>query len=192
MHFEEEVVTFSDIMKMVGLVLCVSMPQIERFDGQISKFRQMKTQLSTPKTPIDLHWVCINVQPVKIQILQFVGMRASKSSAILLDFATECIAPLDSFIDTVTDFRTEILRNCNFSELNAVSGEYDLTYAGIDECHLKTIEVMKAAKEYNNLELLFDMLMSNYRALKESIDDLILLKNLWDAIVLVKETFLDW
>ena len=30
--------------------------------------------------------------------------------------------------------------------------------------------------------LLFDMQMSNYRALKESIDDLVLLKNLWDAI----------
>jgi dynein heavy chain len=51
---------------------------------------------------------------------------------------------------------------------------------------------MSRAKEYNNLELLFDMAMSNYRSLKESLDDLVLLKNLWDAIILVKSTFKDW
>merc|ERR1719326_2713699 len=48
------------------------------------------------------------------------------------------------------------------------------------------------AKEYNNLELLFDMVQSNYRALKDSEGDLQLLKNLWDGILLVKETFLNW
>lgn len=45
---------------------------------------------------------------------------------------------------------------------------------------------------YNNLELLFDMAMSGYRELKDSQEDLVLLKNLWDAIAMVNYTFEDW
>jgi dynein heavy chain len=260
----------------------------------------MKVELSNLKTPIDIHWLRMNVQPVKIQIVQFAGMWESKYSSFLLQFAEDRIATVNDFVDKVitgltaksavddpdneqllyatmthirdvklamsamklmfqpireecqllkkhhmavsdtrlqqleqaparweeviraafdekekilplqniemlkirrkidafatqvTDFRSEILANCPFTEANAVAGEYDASYKVLDEYYLKTIEIMKAAKEYNNLELLFDMQMSNYRALKESIDDLVLLKNLWDAIVLVKETFLDW
>ena len=48
------------------------------------------------------------------------------------------------------------------------------------------------AGEYNDLELLFDMQMSNYRELKECIEELVLLKNLWDGVVLVVETFQSW
>ena len=53
-------------------------------------------------------------------------------------------------------------------------------------------EPFLAVFEFNELELLFDLQMSNYRTLKDCNDDLILLKNLWDAIVLSRETFDSW
>jgi hypothetical protein len=72
------------------------------------------------------------------------------------------------------------------------NAKYDEAYATLDEYYRKTHEIQARAKEFNNLEMLFDMAMSNYRSLKESLDDLVQLKGIWDAIVLVKSTFKDW
>jgi len=128
---------------------------------------------------------------------------------------------IDNFGNDVQAFRTEFRENCPFNSgpyvdlpipedvqaqldeaansqdrgkiLAAFEKEgYDKAYSVLDEYYKKTLEIQHLAKEYNNLEILFDIQVSNYRSLKESLDDLVLLKNLWDAIVLVKSTFKDW
>jgi dynein heavy chain len=99
---------------------------------------------------------------------------------------------IDLFADDVSKFREDFLVNAPFQSASAESREYDQAYDAINNYHEKTMTVLDKSKEYNNLELLFDIQPSNYRALKDSLDDLVHLKNLWDAIILIKETFLDW
>ncbi|CAK0838245.1 unnamed protein product [Prorocentrum cordatum] len=99
---------------------------------------------------------------------------------------------IDAFGEQVAEFRKEFQVQCPFDEVNAVSGEYDLSYQTINEYYRKTLQIREQAEDYNDLELLFDMAMSNYRDLKECIDELVLLKGLWDGVVLVQTTFLSW
>ena len=80
-NFEEKGVSFNDIMKMIGVDLGVSILKMERFDETIARFHSMKIDLSNLKTPIDIHWLRINVQPVKIQIAQFASIRENKYSS---------------------------------------------------------------------------------------------------------------
>jgi dynein heavy chain len=99
---------------------------------------------------------------------------------------------IDKFAEEVTDFRKEFLRECPFDSTNAEAGDYDASYLVLDKYHEETDKISARAKDFNNLELLFDMVQSNYRDLNYSRDDLVHLKNLWDNIGLVKDTFLDW
>lgn len=99
---------------------------------------------------------------------------------------------IEKFEEDVAKFRAEFLDKCPFGTQNAIDAEYDLSYETINEYYEKTNLMNQRAADYNDLELLFDMQMSNYRSLKDCLEDLKLLKNLWDGIVLVKETFLSW
>ncbi|CAJ1329579.1 unnamed protein product [Effrenium voratum] len=54
------------------------------------------------------------------------------------------------------------------------------------------MEIRARAEQFNDLELLFDMAMSDYRPLNDCLSNLVLLKNLWDLIVMVRETFSAW
>ena len=69
---------------------------------------------------------------------------------------------------------------------------YEDAIAILDEYNQKTMDMIERAKDYNNLELLFDMAMSGYRQLKNSQEDLVLLRNLWDNVALVQSTFKEW
>ncbi len=68
----------------------------------------------------------------------------------------------------------------------------DKAYQKLDEYYSKTLEIQTTAKSYNELEILFDISVSNYRSLRESLEELVLLKTLWDSIQLVSSTFRDW
>merc|ERR1719424_2375315 len=72
---------------------------------------------------------------------------------------------IDKFAEEVREFRSEFLRECPFGEANAVAQDYDISYNVLDIYHGKTMEICEHAQEYNNLELLFDMVQSNYRDL---------------------------
>jgi dynein heavy chain len=69
---------------------------------------------------------------------------------------------IDEFSNEIDQFRAEFLAECPFQ-----SGlSFDEAYAKIDVYYGKTLAMTQRAKEYNNLELLFDMEMSAYRPLK--------------------------
>ncbi|KAF4691102.1 hypothetical protein FOZ60_016205 [Perkinsus olseni] len=270
---------------------------VENFEEErLTRFTQMKTSISNLKTPVDIHWLRINIQPVKIHLVQFAGkweytytnylqefcegrigslcrfidkvndgltqhspaddpenekllyatmthirdvklaMEATKllfnpireqvqtlkkHGVVLpeeqlqeLDLAParweeviraafdekEKILPLqsaemlkirrkiDAFAGEVAEYRSTFLRECPF----AAEHTYEEAYGKLDDFYERTMAMVERAKEYNNLELLFDMAMSGYRELKDSQEDLVLLKNLWDAIALINFTFEDW
>ena len=293
--FAEEGVPFADIMKLIGIDMGPKLPALVKFEEQIAKFQSIQSQISSLKTPVDIHWLRINAQPVKVHLVQcasrweqqyalflqnYVETRIDNCSNFIVKVATglkkspadnpgdekllystmtdirdvklamnavkklfdplrgivgmlrkygvvvsesktaildqlpakwdevlraafdekERILPLqnaemqkiktkiDGFANEVEAFRADFLAHCPFS--NDIPS--DTAYLILDEYYAKTQSMVMRAKEFNNLELLFDMAMSAYRPLKESMDDLVLLKNLWDAIGLCMSTFADW
>ncbi|CAE7211087.1 ODA4 [Symbiodinium pilosum] len=120
---------------------------------------------------------------------------------------------IEGFREDVRNFRAEFLERCPFGSEHAITGSYDKSYAIINEYYGRTMEIQARAEQFNvpaslellsargargvdfqDLELLFDMAMSDYRPLQGSdcLSNLVLLKNLWDLIVLVRETFSAW
>jgi dynein heavy chain len=95
---------------------------------------------------------------------------------------------IDAFSGQVEEYRKEFCEHCPF----VPEFSYEDAYATIDNFLTKTQEISARAREYNNLERLFDIAVSGYRQLKECSSDLVLLKNLWDAISLIKTTFEEW
>ncbi|CEL96675.1 unnamed protein product [Vitrella brassicaformis CCMP3155] len=289
-------VTFTQVMDMIGIDLGPKVPPLSAFDEKITSFVQMRQSISNEKTPVDLHWLRINAQPVKVQLSQLAGRWAGKYVAFLQGFCIERIDALTGFINKasaglsardpndaqedkellysvmthirdvkiaieavkalfgplrdqtvllkkhgspvpddrlaqlesapskweelirrafevkeailplqtmemwnirktleafgteVEEFRSEFEKQAPFNPELA----FDDAYSSIDEFYNKTIGMEKRAKDFNNLETLFDMARSGYRQLKETCNDLGLLKELWDAIAIVKYTFDDW
>ncbi|CAE8644925.1 unnamed protein product [Polarella glacialis] len=99
---------------------------------------------------------------------------------------------IDGFKEDVRVFRAEFLDRCPFGSEHAITGNYDRSYAIINEYYERTCEIRARADKFNDLELLFDMAMSDCRPLRDCLENLVLLKTLWDMITLVRETFSDW
>jgi dynein heavy chain len=95
---------------------------------------------------------------------------------------------IDEFTVTVEEYRKEFCEKCPF----VPEFTYAEAYETIDTYQEKTQEISENARGFNNLERLFDIAVSGYRQLKESNTDIVLLKNLWDAIALIQTTFDDW
>ena len=98
------------------------------------------------------------------------------------EFRNECPFSHESFIDLAIpeDTQAKLDDAANSFEAQRIMDKfeevgYDKAYALLDEYFVKTGTIQKTAKEYNNLEILFDISVSNYRSLKESLDDLVLL-----------------
>jgi dynein heavy chain len=99
---------------------------------------------------------------------------------------------IDVFAEEVAAFRTEFLSKCPFDSDFAISEEFDDVYQILNDYYHKVGEIKGRAEEYNDLELLFDMQGSNYRAIRDCLEDLVLLKQVWDTVVMVRETFKSW
>jgi dynein heavy chain len=95
---------------------------------------------------------------------------------------------IDEFTQQVEEYRKEFCEHCPFTH----EFTYEEAYSTIDSYVVKTAEISARAKEFNNLERLFDIAVSGYRQLKECSNDLGFLKHLWDAISLIKTTFQEW
>jgi dynein heavy chain len=296
--FEEEGMNFRQVMDRIKVDIGRPIPKLAEFDKKIEFFAKMKQDLSNIKTPEDIHWLRINVQPVKIALVKFAKEWEDKYTNFIKDFTEsrikqlvdfidklktglgsnspvddpenekllyatmnhiadvklaktavnelfqpirelcsllkkhhvtheglqdleqapskwsevirlawqekEKILPLqneesikirnkiDAFGDEVQAFRKKFQNECPFDETNAVNKDYEKSYDVINEYYTLTLEISDKAKEYNDLELLFDMQMSNYRDLKECVVELVLLKNLWDGVILVLDTFVSW
>jgi len=296
--FEEDGMSFREIMERIKVDIGRPVPKKEKFDEKIDFFCNMKNELANLKSPIDIHWLRINVQPVKIALVAFARNWEDKFTNYIKTYTEARINALVSFVQnqksglgapspvdepdnekllyaTMTNIRDvklstqalkmlfppirdlcqllkkhhvvheglieleqappkwdEVIRmafdekekilplqseevlkirnkidvfgeelrtfciefrqQCPFDSKNALSMEFDKSYDTMDEYYGKIVDIQKRAEEFNDLELLFDMAMSNYRELKESRDELVQLKNLWDGIVLVLATFEDW
>jgi dynein heavy chain len=296
--FEEDGMKFRSIMDRIKVDIGPAIPVLDEFDRQITKFNHMKQDLANMKTPVDIHWLRINAQPVKIALVGFARQWEEKYSEFIKNFTESRISTLVEFIEKlkvglgppspidnpenerllyatmthvadvklannavkmlfqpirdlcqllkkhhmaheglvelekapsqweeviriawdekekmlplqneemlkirvkiekfaeeVAGFRSEFLQKCPFGTENAVSGEFDLSYQALDDYYNQVQEIHAKAADYNDLEILFDMAMSNYRALTDCTSDLVLLKNLWDGVVLVHGTFVDW
>ena len=68
------------------------------------------------------------------------------------------------------EYRKEFCEKCPF----VPEFEYGDAYSTIDSYQTKTQDISSRAREYNNLERLFDIAVSGYRQLKESNQDLVL------------------
>ncbi|CAK0903564.1 unnamed protein product [Prorocentrum cordatum] len=273
-------------------------PKLTEFDKKIDFFAKMKQDLSNIKTPEDIHWLRVNVQPVKVALVKYAKTWEEKYTVFLKDFTEARIKTLVDFIDRlrsglgskspvdepenekllyavmtyiadvklaktavsslfqpirelchllkkhqivpaglqelehapskwdevirlaydekekilplqneesikirskidhfgmeVSAFRKQFLSECPFDETNAKTREYDKSYDSINEWYVKTQDIRARAGEYNDLEMLFDMAMSNYRDLKYCFEELVLLKNLWDGVSLILDTFENW
>ncbi|CBZ52391.1 hypothetical protein NCLIV_021800 [Neospora caninum Liverpool] len=95
---------------------------------------------------------------------------------------------LSTFSDEVQRFRDAFLREAPF--------RHDFPRADVYTCldgfYKRTTVMESRAKDFNNLEMLFDMAKSGYRQLKDTFLDLRLLKQLWDVIELWNFSFDDW
>uniref|UniRef100_A0A0G4GMS7 Dynein-1, subspecies f n=1 Tax=Chromera velia CCMP2878 TaxID=1169474 RepID=A0A0G4GMS7_9ALVE len=95
---------------------------------------------------------------------------------------------LDQFQTDVEEFRQKFEHDAPFNH----EYEFEAAYAKLDEFYRETMRMHEQASEYKNLETLFDMTESKYRPITQTLADLQLLKDIWDAITLVKYTFNDW
>jgi dynein heavy chain len=95
---------------------------------------------------------------------------------------------IESFGSQVDEFRKEFCEKCPF----VPEFTYEEAYNTLNVYYDKTQDINSRAKEYNDLELLFDITSSQYRPLKESVTEVTLLKNMWDTISLIQTTFEDW
>ncbi|CAK0818712.1 unnamed protein product [Prorocentrum cordatum] len=294
----EEGMDFRTIMDRIKVDIGRPIPKLQEFDKKIEFFSKMKQDLTNIKTPEDIHWLRINVQPVKIALVKYAKSWEDKYTVFLKDFTESRIKTLVDFIDKlrvglgskspveepenekllyavmtyiadvklaksavsslfqpirelchllkkhqivpaglqelehapskwdevirlaydekekilplqneesikirskidhfgmeVAAFRKQFLTECPFDETNAKTRDYDKSYNAINEWYVKTQDIRARAGEYNDLEMLFDMAMSNYRDLKYCFEELVLLKNLWDGVSLVLDTFENW
>ena len=67
----------------------------------------MMTNISNLKTPVDIHWLRINAQPVKIHLVQFAGKWEAQFTNFVQDFSNSRIESLTDFISKVNDGLTK-------------------------------------------------------------------------------------
>merc|ERR1712066_984026 len=68
---QEDGMDFRAIMDRIKVDIGPPIPPLEHFDREIAKFDQMKQDLANLKTPIDIHWLRIDAQPVKVTLLNY-------------------------------------------------------------------------------------------------------------------------
>ncbi|PHJ22031.1 dynein heavy chain family protein, partial [Cystoisospora suis] len=95
---------------------------------------------------------------------------------------------LSMFGEEVRNYRETFLKQAPF--------RYDFPrqdiYPCIDSYHKETTVMESRAKEFTNLEMLFDMARSAHRQLKDTFADLRLLKEVWDVVEFWVYSFDDW
>ena len=293
--FEENGLSWMEIMSIVGVDIGRRIPRLSLFDERITKLEQLKISISNTKNPVDIHWLRVNSQGFKISLVQFVtrwetqfvgfldsfvgdriavlerfmrnitvGLTGAKSgesvsdqqlyqimtnikdvklamNALKLlfppvrDMVTllkkhghsindellaqleqipvkweeiirlafdekERILPLqnaemekirgkiDAFGKDVEEYRSKFLSQCPFSPGLTVAEAMEV----LDRFAIETESMMKRGKEFNNLELLFDLTLSGYRELKACQTELTQLRSVWEMVSFVETTFAQW
>eukprot|EP00435_Cladocopium_sp_Y103_P017644 s5473_g4.t1 len=84
--FEEEGLSFRDIMDRIKVDIGRQIPALEEFDKEILKFKSLKADLSNMKTPVDIHWLRVGAQPVKLALVSFARQWEEKYVDFLKNF----------------------------------------------------------------------------------------------------------
>jgi dynein heavy chain len=98
---------------------------------------------------------------------------------------------VDAFFLEMRAFRNDFRKNAPFEELKGEetpAGVYEL----LGTYNAARIEKEREAKEFNDLEELFELNVSKYDEPKDTLVELVMLKKCWDYKVLVDSTFADW
>lgn len=119
--------------------------------------------------------------PVKEQILPLQNVEANNIKHKLSEFGI-----------SVIDFRNEFLSKCPYHIENSSLEIIDDAYKTIAVYYDRMVEFEEQAKNYNNLETLFELQKSSYRHLKDCKNELISLKYMWDLIALIDCQFNAW
>ena len=89
---------FRRVMERIHIDIGPPIPPLERFDREISRFQQMKQDLSGVRTPTDIHWLRINAQPVKVALVSLAQRWEERFTGFLRRFAEERVASLARFL----------------------------------------------------------------------------------------------
>jgi dynein heavy chain len=119
--------------------------------------------------------------PVKESILNLQKREAANIKDRLRKFTTRVLEFRSEFISAspnmITESSPEIIQQ---------------SYEKVIEYYNKTQTFETEARELNNLETLFDMQKSSYKALKDCRNELCNLKMMWDLISLIDYQFESW
>lgn len=100
---------------------------------------------------------------------------------------------LEKFSTKVQNYRQEFLNTLPFDyEDRQTIDEINSNFKVIDNFFNKTCTIENEAYEYNKLERLFELQRSNYKQLKECLNDLKNLKTMWDSISMISYQYNDW
>jgi dynein heavy chain len=97
-------------------------PDLAKFDAEISRYRDVGEIVAAKKTPTDLGWLRINSQPIKYSLQNIVAAWINVFTSHLSRFVTEGITALSTFVSTtlagleeeVDGSDTNALRRCMF------------------------------------------------------------------------------
>lgn len=101
-------------------------------------------------------------------------------------------ADLQEFEQRIKDFRKDFKANNPYHTEVATPEVIQKSYDVISKYYDQMIALEKEARDFNNLETLFELQKSSYKALKECRNELIQLKYMWDLISLVEFLFSSW
>jgi len=97
--FEEEGMNFREIMERIKVDIGRPIPALGEFDKKIEFFKRMKAELSDMKTPIDIHWLRIHSQPVKLDLVAFARNWEEKYIDFIKTYTEERIKHLVDFVE---------------------------------------------------------------------------------------------
>lgn len=97
--FEEEGMTFKDIMGRIKVDIGRPVPSLDEFDKKITFFAELKETLRSMKTPVDIYWLRVNSLPVKLKLVSFANDWEQKYTLFLQRYTEERIKAVVDFIE---------------------------------------------------------------------------------------------
>ncbi len=104
--------SFTEIMKLVGIDIDLSIPPFELFDEKIVRFRQLAQEISNLPNPVDIHWLRVDAAPVKNALVALCNKWEKRYSDVLVNFTQDLVRSVDDFLCRVD----QGLNNRNFDE----------------------------------------------------------------------------
>jgi dynein heavy chain len=78
-------------------------PKLHDFDKEIERFAKMMTELSGLKTPVTIHWLRINAEPVKLELVKYAGKWHEKYSNYLKTYTEERIMEVHNYLEKLKE-----------------------------------------------------------------------------------------